>query len=232
MATSASAPDGVAGAVVAWILYPQIFDFLLEPYCRVSRDGECALFITDPLEGFATRLKISAYGGIALAMPVVLWQLWRFITPGLYPNERRYAIPFILSAILLFFLGASLAYWTLPRALDFLIQVGGDDLEQIFSPTKYLSLVTYMMLAFGIGFEFPILLIFLQLAGVVSNEALRRWRRYAIIGIVVVVAVITPSGDPISLLALSVPMYIFYEISVLLGRFLVRRRGDDRVTGR
>ena len=214
----------VGGAVVAWILYPQIFDFLLEPYCRVSEDGECALYITDPLEGFATRLKIAVYGGVALAMPVLLWQLWRFITPGLYPKERRYAVPFIVSAISLFFLGAALAYWTLPRALDFLIRVGGEDLGQIFSPAKYLSLVTYMMLAFGIGFEFPILLIFLQLAGVVSNEALRRWRRYAIVGIVVVVAIITPSGDPISLLMLSVPMYVFYELAILLGRILVRRR--------
>ena len=213
----------LAGAVVAWILYPQIYDFLVEPRCEVVPDDECRLVITDPVQGLSTRLRVAGYGGVALAMPVLLWQVWRFVTPGLYARERRLAIPFVASALTLFALGAGLAYWTLPRALEFLIEIGGD-LEPFFTPDKYIQLITYMMLAFGVGFEIPILLVFLQMAGLVSNQTLRSWRRYAIVVIVVVVAVITPSGDPISLAVLSVPMYLFYEAAILIGRILDRRR--------
>ncbi|MEL7207056.1 MAG: twin-arginine translocase subunit TatC [Actinomycetota bacterium] len=213
----------VAGAVVAWVFYPQLFDVFTAPLCDVVDEERCQLVITDPVQGLSTRLRVAGYGGIALAMPVILWQVWRFVTPGLYAREKRLAIPFVGSALVLFALGAGLAYWTLPRALEFLIDIGGD-VEPFFTPDKYIQLVTYMMLAFGIGFEFPILLVFLQMAGVLSNETLRSWRRYAIVGIVVMVAVITPSGDPISLLALSVPMYLFYEASILIGRLIDRRR--------
>jgi sec-independent protein translocase protein TatC len=218
----------LAGAIVAWLLYDRIYDFLLEPLCESNPEGRCRLVITDPLQGLATRLRISGYSGIVLAMPVLMWQLWRFITPGLHQRERRLAVPFVGSALVLFTLGAALAYWTLPRALDFLISVGGD-LEPFFTPDRYTQLVVYMMVAFGIGFEFPILLVFLQLAGVLSNETLRSWRRYAIVGIVVLVAVITPSGDPISLLALSIPLYFFYEVAILIGRLVERRRARAEV---
>jgi sec-independent protein translocase protein TatC len=213
----------LAGAVLAWILYPEIFDVLVRPLCDVVPPDECRLVITDPVQGLSTRMRVAGYGGVALAMPVILWQLWRFVTPGLYAREKRLAMPFVGSALFLFALGAGLAYWTMPRALDFLISVGGD-LEPFFTPDKYIQLITYMMLAFGIGFEFPILLIFLQMAGIVSNETLRSGRRYALLGIVVTVAIITPSGDPISLAALSVPMYLFYEASILIGRIVTRRR--------
>ena len=213
----------VIGALIGFLLYDQIFDVLIKPYCDIQ-DGVCRLYQTDPLEGFSVRLKIAGYSGIALAMPVLLWQIWRFVTPGLYAHEKRYAIPFVTSALLLFVSGAGLAYYTLPKALSFLVSIGGDNLEQIFSPAKYFQLITYMMLAFGVGFEFPILLIFLQLAGIVKPEKLGSWRRYAIVGIVTLVAVITPSGDPYSLLVLSVPMVIFYEISILVGKIMRRRR--------
>lgn len=213
----------VLGAGLVWAFYNPVLRFLLEPLKKAKPDAE--IILTDPLQGLATRLKVSGYGGIALAAPVILWQLWRFITPGLYPKERRYAVPFVFFGVVLFVLGAGLAYWTLPRALEFLIEIGGgNDIEAFFTPDKYIQLITYMMMAFGVGFEFPIVLIFLQIAGVLSAQRLASWRRYAIIGIVVLVAVITPSGDPISLAALSVPMYIFYELSVLIGKLITRRR--------
>lgn len=218
----------VVGMVIAFVLYPQIFDFLLEPYKKVAAEGgtlaDGKLVTLDPLEGFGVRMKLAAYGGIALAMPVILWQLWRFITPGLYPHERRYALPFVITALVLFILGAGLAYYTLPKALEFLIDIGGEELVTAYAPGKYFQLITYMMLAFGVGFEFPILLIFLQMAGIVDTSMLRRARRYAIVGICILVAVITPSGDPVSMLMLSVPMVIFYELAIVAGLFMERRR--------
>ncbi len=225
----------VVAGIVAWVFYPWILDALLAPYCdsvadrasglnEVTGSDGCKLLVTDPLEGFATRLKIAAYGGIAMAMPVILWQLWRFIAPGLYSHERKWAVPFVAAGLTLFVMGAALAYWTMPRALGFLTAVGGPDLVEFYSPAPYLSLITYMMLAFGLGFQFPILLIFLQLAGILEPATLRSWRRYAIVGIVVLVAVVTPSGDPISLLALSIPMMLFYEVAIWFGWYHQRRK--------
>ncbi|MEJ7844608.1 MAG: twin-arginine translocase subunit TatC [Acidimicrobiales bacterium] len=223
------------GLLIGFVLYDSIFDILIKPYQDIAAPDRQDLLQTDPLEGFSVRMKVSAYTGIGLAMPVILWQLWQFVAPGLYAKERRYAIPFVLSALVLFFLGAGLAYLTLPQALDFLSSIGGENLEQQYTPSKYFQLITYTMLAFGLGFEFPILLVFLQLAGILQPETLAKGRRYALVGIVVLVAVITPSGDPISLTVLSVPMYLFFELSVVAGRLLRRRReavddpGDDAV---
>lgn len=208
----------VAGGIVAFILYERILDFLIGPYTDIT--GKETLLVTDPLEGFTTRLKIAGFGGLALASPVVLWEFWQFVTPGLHKNEKRYAIPFILSSLLLFALGAAVALLTFPQALRFLIAVGGENLEAFFTPGKYLSLIVLMMAAFGIAFEFPVLLVFLQLAGVLSSRKLRRWRRPAIVLVVAVAAVITPSQDPYSLFAMAGPMYLFYEGAILIGRLL------------
>ena len=210
------------GGVICWFAYFEIFDVLIEPLCQVTGEDECRLVATDALQPFLVRMQISAYGGVALAMPVILWQVWRYITPGLYSHERRYAIPFVAIACVLFVLGAVLAFFTLPRALDFLLNIGGSDIEPFLTPDKYFGLVVRMMVAFGIGFEFPVVLVFLQLVGVLHHRTLRRFRRYAIVGIVTLCAFITPSGDPVSLFSLSVPLYAFYEISILIGWFLKR----------
>ena len=223
-------------AVACWILYPFILDLLLEPYCKTfpveeridsqlfGPDGGCNLFVTSPLEPFSVRITLVAYSGLALAMPVLLWQGWRFIAPGLYRHEKRYAIPFVAAGVMLFFLGVGLAYWSLPRALDFLKDIGGPDLVSLFSPKEYLGFVVKMMVAFGIAFQFPIVLIGLQVMGVVENRTLRKVRSYAVVGIVILVAVITPSGDPFTLMALSIPMYAFYEIAILWGVLASRRQ--------
>ena len=220
----------IAGAVVGLFFYDWMLErFFLPPYCNVLEaqgiDKPCTLVIIEPLDGFKTRIRVSLYVGLVLAMPVILWHLWRFVTPALDRKEKRYAIPFVLSALLLFACGAALAYSTFERALDFLISFGGDSIDPMFSPGAYLGLITFMMVAFGIGFEFPILLVFLQIAGVVQPAQLHRLRRYAIVGIVALAAIITPSGDPISLAALSIPMYVFFELSILVGRLLTRQRG-------
>lgn len=210
------------GGVIGFMLYEPVLRILQEPYCSIS--AECDFIVTDPLESFSIRLKVSAYVGLLLALPVVLWQLWRFITPGLYPNEKRYAVPFVASSVVLFFLGSGLALWTFPNALEFLVNVGGDSLQPMYTPGKYLSLVTFMMMAFGVGFEFPIVLVFLQMAGVLSWQKLASWRRWAVVGIFVAVSVITPSGDPFTLFALATPMYLFYEAAILVGRFVLKKK--------
>ncbi|MDQ4132375.1 MAG: twin-arginine translocase subunit TatC [Actinomycetota bacterium] len=206
------------GGLVAFFLYNWILRLLIEPYTDLT--GKDQLVFTDPLEGLTTRLKISAYGGLLLASPVVLWQFWRFITPGLHKNEKRYAIPFILASIFLFLLGAFVALLTFKPALNFLISMGGPNLETFFTASKYLGLVTLMMIAFGLAFEFPIVLIFLEIAGVVTSQRLRKWRRPALVIIVAGAAIITPSGDPYSLFAMAVPMYLFFEGAILVGRLL------------
>jgi sec-independent protein translocase protein TatC len=209
------------GAVVAFALYTRILDVLLDPYCEILPPGRpCTLVIRDPLEGFATRLRVAGWSGLFLASPVVLWQLWRFVTPGLEPREKRYAVPFVLSSIVLFALGGLLAMATFPRALDFLVSVGGPDIDTLFSPAPYLRLVILMIVAFGVAFEFPVVLVFLQLAGVVGSRRLASWRRSAVVVVFVVAAVVTPSQDPWSLLAMALPMVLFYEAAILVGKLL------------
>jgi sec-independent protein translocase protein TatC len=208
------------GAVVAFVLYDRILGFLIRPYEDIT--GRSTLLITDPLEGFTTRLKIAAFGGMVLASPVVLWEAWRFITPGLHKREKRYAIPFILSSIVLFLAGAALATFTFENALRFLVAVGGENLEAFFTPARYLNLIVLMMVAFGVAFLFPVVLVFLQLARVLTSRRLRSWRRPAILVIVIAAAVITPTQDPYSLFAMVLPMYLFYEGAILIGRLLKR----------
>lgn len=211
------------GGVVAFALYNRILEFLVDPYCDILPAGQrCALVIRDPLEGFATRIKVSAYGGLVLASPVVLWQLWRFVTPGLEPNEKRYAVPFVVSSVVLFLAGGAVALFTFPRALDFLVAVGGTQTETLYSPAPYLRLIVLMIAAFGLAFEFPVLLVFLQLAGVLTPARLGQWRRGAVVAVFAFAAVITPSQDPISLFAMAVPMVVFYEAAILVGRLLRR----------
>ena len=211
-----------AGSIVGFVLSNRVLDFLVDPYCEAQEGRNCRLVVIDPLEGFGTRIKLALFVGVVLASPVVLWQVWRFVTPGLHKNEKRYAIPFIASSIVLFLAGAVVAILTFPKALDYHIAIGGPNLVPLFSPSKYLRLYLLVVAAFGLSFEFPILLIFLQLARILKSEQLKRWRRGAIVGIFVFAAVITPSQDPITLFAMAVPMYGFYEASMLIGRLLKR----------
>jgi sec-independent protein translocase protein TatC len=217
------------GVIGVLAFYDPVLDFLRQPYdnlCERRPDlvTNCDLYSLGPLDGFSARMRIALYGGLILALPVVLWQIWRFIVPALHDRERRYAIPFIASTVVLFVAGGALAYITLDKGLEFLVGWSGSDVEQAFQITKYVSLVALMIAAFGVGFEFPVLLVFLQLAGVVRPRQLVEGWRVAIVSIVVLAAVITPSGDPITLVALTVPLVILYFVAIGLGHLLVRRR--------
>lgn len=214
------------GGVLGWFAFDPVIDILRVPLQKLSDDPNVSdkFLALDPLEVFMLRIKMSAYLGIALSMPVILWQVWKFVAPGLYQNERRYATAFVAMSTLLFALGAALAYFTLPAALDFLKSMGGGNVVFQFSLEKYVTLILYMMLAFGVGFQFPIVVVFLQLVGIVEPDQLAKFRRFAIVIIFVLGAIITPSADPISLIALAVPMVLFYEVSIIIGRLILRSR--------
>ncbi|MCL5446695.1 MAG: twin-arginine translocase subunit TatC [Actinobacteria bacterium] len=209
-------------ATACFILYPQILHFLQEPYCQVTKS--CKLYVTGPLDGLSIRVEIAVYGGALLALPVALYETWRFITPGLKANEKRYAIPFVLASVLLFCIGALIAYLTFPHALGWLKSIGGPSLREIYSPTSYLGLILALMAIFGICFEFPVVLVALELAGVLSPAKLSHWRRLSAFLIVAFAAIITPSSDPFSMFALAVPLYFFYEVSIVIGKLIARRR--------
>lgn len=217
------------GTIVILAIYDPVKNFLTKPYrelCKQRPDFKCdgSLFSLGPLDGFSARMRVCAYGGLILALPVVLWQIWRFVVPALSKKEKHYAGPFITSSIVLFAVGCSLAYWTLDKALEFLISWSGTEVTQAYQVTKYITLVVMMMLAFGVGFLSPVLLVFLQLAGAVRPKTLIKQWRFAIMGIFVTAAVITPSGDPISMLALAIPLTFLYLLAVLIGWLLTRRR--------
>ncbi len=217
------------GTIVMLAMYDPVKNWLTKPYrnlCNAKPEFKCdgSLFALGPLDGFTARLRVCAYGGLVLALPVVLWQIWRFVVPALNKKEKRYAVPFILSSVVLFIAGCSIAYWTLDKALEFLINWSGSEITEAYRITDYIMLVVMMMLAFGVGFLSPVLLVFLQLVNAITPRTLIKQWRYSIIGIFVAAAVITPSGDPISLLALAVPLTVLYLLSVLVGWLLTRRR--------
>jgi sec-independent protein translocase protein TatC len=218
----------VVGAVVGFLIYGRILHVLAHPYAEVTKNRGicgpkgCNLVATDPLAPFIVRLKVSTYTGLVIALPVVLWQLWRFITPGLNPKEKRYAIPFVISSIILFLMGGAVAWITFPKALGFLVKIGGGDIGTFFTADKYLTFVSLMIVAFGVSFEFPVVLVFLMLARVLKTSTLRKYRRHAVVGITFFAAVITPSQDPYSLFFMAAPMYLFYEGSIMIGRMLQR----------
>ena len=218
-----------AGMLLILAFYDPVLRFLRKPYDKVCERRpdlvtNCDLFSLGPLDGFNARLRIALWGGIIVALPVILWQVWRFIVPALHSREKKYAIPFIVSSVVLFAAGGWLAYITLDKGLEFLVSWSGSDVQQAFQITKYVSLVALMIAAFGVGFEFPVLLVFLQLAGVVRPRQLVEGWRIAIVSIVVLAAVITPSGDPITLIALTVPLVLLYFVAIGVGHLIVRRR--------
>ena len=217
------------GAAAILAFYDPVLRFLTRPYrnlCAERSDFNCdgSLFALGPLDGLSARMKIAGYGGLILALPVLLWQIWRFIVPALSNKEKKYTIPFIASSVVLFASGCALAYWTLARALEFLISWSGTDVNQAFQITKYVSLVTLMILAFGVGFLTPLLIVFLQLAGVLTPRTLLKQWRIAIVAIFFTAAIITPSGDPITLMALGLPLTLLYFVAIFIGFLATRKR--------
>jgi sec-independent protein translocase protein TatC len=191
-------------SVGAWFLFGPVTRFLQQPYCdfmhahpnlAADPSDPCKLVFSSVVAPFLVKVKVTVFLGLGLALPVVLYQVWRFITPGLTARERKFAIPFVFTSLVLFTLGGWFALFTLPRGLNFLLGFAGTDgFLLLLTFEKYLGFVMLLILAFGLSFEFPLVLISLTLVGVLSSRQLRHWRRYAILGIAVFAAVVRTSS--------------------------------------
>ena len=206
----------VAGSVVGFTFSAPIIAFLTGPV-----PPEIPKVVTSLGDAFAIRVRVSIVVGIILAMPVLLWHIWRFVAPGLTPSERRAVLPWIPAALLFFGLGIGIAWVVLPFAAQFLLSFLTEDLTLLLSIREYFDFVTTLFLAFGILMEFPILLVGLSRVGIVTSDRLRRSRRYTILAIAVFSAIATPGGDLVSPAVLGLTLYVLYEGTA----FFIRRSG-------
>jgi sec-independent protein translocase protein TatC len=205
--------------ILGFMFYPHILKIIQNPYCSAV-PGHCKFLVTNPLDGLTLRVKIAFFSGFIVSSPVILWQAWRFITPGLKARERRYIIPFVASSLVFFLTGMLLAYFSFAHAIQFLKSIGGSSLITEYNPNQYLTLFLLMMFIFGLTFLFPVVLVALELVNIVTPKQLLRGWRYAVIAITVASAVFTPSGDPLSMAALGVPLIVFYFLAIGVGKLL------------
>jgi sec-independent protein translocase protein TatC len=205
----------LAGFALSYSFSKQLFDLLTWPLMQaMPADGK--LIYTSLQEAFITYLKISFFAGIFLAAPVIFYQLWKFVMPGLYANERRYVLPFVIAACVFFLMGAAFAFFVaFPFGFRFFLGFTTERIQALPSMKEYLSLCMSLLLAFGITFELPVVMFFLARMGLVDHLMLKRYRKYAILVIAIVAAVLTPP-DILSMTLLGIPLYLLFELSVVV----------------
>lgn len=221
----------IAAIAIAAVLGFLVSEQVLEILRRPLPEGFDTLFFTSPGGAFIARLKIAGFIGVALAMPVILYEVWRFVTPGLLPGERRLLWPFLLVALFLFVLGVLVGYLVLPYALTFLFGFAGEGIEPLPTIEEYIGFVTTLLLVFGLMLQFPVVLFVLVRLGIVTPAWLASRRRWAILIIAIVSAVSTPGGDPLSMVILSLLMYGLFEATLVAVRVIRPRARSSNGDG-
>ena len=217
--------------VIAYIFADNIYDFLVQPYAdAVAGESGRRLIFTALHETFFTYLKVALFASTFISLPFILMQIWIFVAPGLYKNEKSVVIPYLIATPVLFLLGAALVYFfIMPLAIKFFLSfesIGGQGSLPIQLEAKvneYLSLIIRLIFAFGISFQLPVLLTLLARVSLVSSDGLRNNRKYVIVGVFIVAAIITPP-DPISQIGLGIPILLLYEISILAVTYIESKR--------
>jgi sec-independent protein translocase protein TatC len=209
----------VIGSIIGWFFVDKVIDVLAKLVGQV--------YFMAPTEAFMIRLKLSIIIGIMVSVPVITYQLWKFVAPGLYMSERRLVVPVVAATTLFFLIGASFCYFVvLPAALKFLMGYGTANMTPLISIGSLLSFCAYMILAFGVVFELPVLSFFLGRIGIISYEILKKWRRYAVIAALVLGAVLTPP-DVFSQAMLAGPLLVLFELSIWVVKFTGKKRRED-----
>jgi sec-independent protein translocase protein TatC len=213
----------ILGGLASYYFSEQIFSVIRSPILPYLKN--MGLVFTAPMDKFMAHIKISLFSGIILSSPFWFYQIWNFVAPGLYKQERRYALSFIVSALVLFLVGILMCYLVIiPVTFEFLLGFGGSVDQPMITISEYLSFFITMHLAFGLAFELPLILVVLGMLGIVSQAFLLDKRRYAVVIMSIFSALVTPSPDAITLLLLLVPLMLLYEIAVLLVGVFERRQ--------
>ncbi|HEX9916603.1 MAG TPA: twin-arginine translocase subunit TatC [candidate division Zixibacteria bacterium] len=204
-------------SVAAYYFSSKIIDFVTKPLPKV--------YFMSPTEGFMIRIKIAIIVGVIVSAPVILYQLWRFIAPGLFKREIRTVGPILVFSTFFFFAGGSLCFFlVIPTAVKFLLAFGTEKLQPLMKISDYISFVGFMVLAFGAAFELPIVSYFLAKMGILGPQIMIKGRRYAVVGILILAGVLTPSPDVFSQLMLAVPLYFLYEVSIIIVKVVHKNR--------
>ncbi len=204
------------GAVVAFIFRGYIVDFLKQPLPLQHQK----LYMTGITESFTVFLMVSIAAGLILALPVLLYQTWAFISPGLYEKEKKYAVPFIFVGIILFLAGISLGYFVLKYPVEFLTTFGGDQFTEILSAGSYFGFISFFILAFGVIFEMPLVLTFLAYIDIITSKTLQAKRAPVHVGMWIAATIVIPGADPYSPVILGASMSVLYELTIIFIKIL------------